>query len=235
MLQLNGHFAKNGLSAGIRNLPAWAEFCIVFVLCFGLSVAHSVWVVANRLMNATPRPVEGGSGALLFVVAHEVLALAVVLWIGRIRGWSPSRFGLRVSWKLTGVGVLLALCTAVIAGVAASVLSVLNPGGWNVPAHSGITLPTILLVTLINPVFEEFTELGYLVQSLQRFGMEFALFASICLRAFLHAYGGFNAVLLNGLIGLVFALTYWRLRQLWPPILAHGIINFVSLIPLMHS
>jgi len=179
--------------------------------------------------------VEGGSGALLFVVVHELLVLAILLWIGRIRKWSPATFGLRVSWELTGTGILLAFCVALVAGVAASVLSVLNPGGWNVPAHGGITLLTILLVSLINPVFEEFTELGYVVYSLQRFGIGFALCASVCLRGLLHAYGGFNAVLLNGMIGLVLALTYWRLRQLWPPIVAHSIINFVSLIPLMHS
>jgi len=209
--------------------------CLVFVICFGLSIAHSVWVVAGWLMSVPSRQVDGGAGALMFVVVHEVLALAVVLWIGRIRGWSPKTFGLRVSLKLTGAGVLLALCVALVAGLVAAMLGFLNPGGWRVPAHGQITLLTVIVVSLINPLFEEFTELGYLVYSLQRFGICVAIGASAILRGFLHAYGGLNAVLLNGTIGLVFVLAYCRWRQLWPPIVAHAMINFLSLLPLIHS
>jgi membrane protease YdiL (CAAX protease family) len=215
----------------IRNLPASAEFCLVALICFGLPIASSIWVIAGRFLSAEPPHVQGGNGALLFVATHQLLALAVVLWIGRIRGWSPTTFGLRFSWKLTGVGILLSLCIALTIAFVAPLVSFLNPGGWQVPARLEVALPSIILISLINPFFEEVMQLGYLVHSLERFGIWTGLCASVLLRGFLHSYGGANAMILNLAIALIMALAYLRWRQLWPPIVAHAMINFITLLP----
>jgi membrane protease YdiL (CAAX protease family) len=219
----------------IRNLPASAEFCLVALICFGLPIASSIWVIAGRLMSAAPPRVEGGNGAMLFVITHQLLALAVVLWIGHIRGWSPITFGLRISSKLTGAGFLLSLCITVTVGLLAPLISFLNPGGWQIPAHREVALPVIILISLINPFFEEVTELGYLVYSLEKFGIWTALCASVLLRGFLHSYGGANAMILNLAIALIMALAYLYWRQLWPPIVAHAITNFLTLLPFAHA
>jgi len=219
------------VKSDIRNLPASAEFCLVAFICFALPVASSIWVIAGRLMTTSPPKVEGGNIALLFVATHQLVALAIVCWIGRIRGWSPLTFGLRISWRLTGAGMLLCLGIAFTAALLAPLLSFLNPGGWQVPAHLEVALPIIVLVSLINPFFEEVMQLGYLVQSLERFGIWTGLCASVLLRGFLHSYGGANAMILNLAIALVMALFYLRWRQLWPPIVAHAMINFITLLP----
>jgi membrane protease YdiL (CAAX protease family) len=126
--------------------------------------------------------------------------------------------------------MLLCLGIAFTAALLAPLLGFLNPGGWQVPAHLEVALPIIVLVSLINPFFEEVMQLGYLVQCAGEVRHWTGLCASVLLRGFLHSYGGANAMILNLAIALVMALFYLRWRHVWPPIVAHAMINFITLL-----
>src|SRR5579863_4384248 len=95
------------MRAFIRDLSAPAEFRLVTFICFGMPIVSAVMAVANQLRHAAPSQVQFGDAVVLRAVVLELAALAAALWIGSIRGWSLAAFGLRISWRETGAGVLL--------------------------------------------------------------------------------------------------------------------------------
>lgn len=196
------------------------------LLCFGFPVGHSVWsAITSQRFQFT-------SAHLVRQVIIEILKLVVVFWIGTIRGWSFRTFGTKISLKGTLGGVLLFVIGFVISTAIYFGLEVIHP------EHIGYTslplaLPAILLVSIINPVFEETLESGYFIHSLQRFGIWIVL-GSAFFRAVLHIYEGFNAALSISSLGLIFAFTYWRWRQLWPLIVAHSLADLCGFLIMSH-
>jgi membrane protease YdiL (CAAX protease family) len=47
-----------------------------------------------------------------------------------------------------------------------------------------------------------------------------------------HAYQGPTGILVTGCLGLLFGLLYLRTKSLWPLVVAHGLIDTVSLLAL---
>jgi membrane protease YdiL (CAAX protease family) len=87
----------------------------------------------------------------------------------------------------------------------------------------------ILLASLINPVYEEALGTGYFIHQLKRFGMWPAVLASAAFRGLLHFQFGVNSVPVLFAMGVIFGLVYWRLRQLWPLIVAHSLADLLAL------
>src|SRR5256885_14429846 len=90
----------------MRNLSAPAEFCLIALVAFGLPLVGSIRVIVQRLMNVELPPVRFDNRALIVLLLTEALILAVVFWIGQIRGWASEIFRIQVSWKFTAMGVL---------------------------------------------------------------------------------------------------------------------------------
>jgi hypothetical protein len=96
---------------------------------------------------------------------------------------------------------------------------------------SNLSLPVLILLGLINPIWEEALETGYFVQSFQRYGMWSAVLASAFFRAFLHAYHGITALIIIFPFGLIFGFVYWKWRRLWPLYVAHVLFDLVAYFP----
>jgi membrane protease YdiL (CAAX protease family) len=193
------------------------------LIAFGLGLASQLWAIAHR------QPIVISDRRVLLTLALDLLYLAVILWIGHLRGWSIASFGVRFSWKGTGGGILLFVAAAtlkILVDVLLTRIHLPQP----VVTVAGLTLPVIILLSVINPVFEEVLEAGYFIHSLQRFGMWPAVLASSAFRGLLHMYQGFDGVAALSAQGLLFALAYWRWRQLWPLVLAHSLDDFLGLL-----
>ena len=141
----------------IRDLSARAEFCLVLLIGFGplIIVFQLPTALQSKHLELTT------SGTLGFPLV-ELVILVPVLWIGRIRGWSVATFGSRISWKGTGGGILLF--------VVAEMVSIGVTLGAQIihPEHSPFTVGrlavlAVLLISIINPVFEEVLETGYFI------------------------------------------------------------------------
>ena len=217
----------------IRNLSASAEFCILVFICFWWGIIGSARQFVAHLTH-TARPEQITNSLVLEIVIMQLMALALAFWVGRIRGWSLTNFGLRVSWKSTAAGGLLFIVT-VVAIISCIVLTnIIVPGlrgsteaGVKV---SGLTLPFLILMALVNPIYEEMLGTGYYIYALQRFGMFPAVLASAFFRTFLHAYKGIDAIVIVLPMGLIFGFCYWRWRQLWPLVFAHILVDIWSLL-----
>jgi membrane protease YdiL (CAAX protease family) len=169
--------------------------------------------------------------AVLTVAAIELLGLAVTFWIARTRGWRLGTWGFQPSWKLTGGGVLLFFLAALMIAGVATTANLISPGTVQSAAVSHLSIPVLLLFSLINGVFEEIVEVGYFVQSLQRYGVWTTVLASAFFRAFLHSYQGIPALLIILPFGLVFGLVYWKWRRLWPLFVAHVLFDLWAFFP----
>src|SRR5437660_9716771 len=91
------------LRSFIRELSAPAEFCLILLVGFGPLV---VFMLPN-LLRVQPAVINN-AGTLGFPLV-ELILLIPVLWIGKLRGWSLSTFGSKISWKATGAGIVLFL------------------------------------------------------------------------------------------------------------------------------
>jgi membrane protease YdiL (CAAX protease family) len=215
---------SNGLSrlkSMIRELPPPAEFCLILLVGFGP-------LMVFQLPNFFRKPVILNNAGVLWFPLVELVLLIPILWIGKLRGWSLSTFGSKISWKATGAGILLFLVAeAVMLGVSYGA-GIIHPEQAPVAAGRLAVLP-ILLISLINPVFEEALETGYFIHQLKRFGMWPAVLASAAFRGLFHVQFGINAVLSIFAYGVIFAFVYWRWRQLWPLIVAHSLVDLLAL------
>lgn len=207
----------------IRRLSAPAEFCLVLFIGFGLGMFFEAWTIAFRQVIVI------GDRLILPDLALKLLYLGLILWIGRIRGWSVSTFGWRISWKGTAAGVLLFLLVTIVKISVVVSLSAIHRERTGF-AIAGLTLPVIVLLTLINPFFEELLEAGYFIHSLQRYGVWIVVVAGGLFRGILHVYQGFNGAAAIFVGGLIISFAYWRWRQLWPLVVAHCLDDFVGLL-----
>jgi membrane protease YdiL (CAAX protease family) len=226
------------VKALIRNLSASAEFFLVLSLWIGITVVSRAVMIIGQMRHAptwtTPTTMHVPSSGVFWQAVYELLTLAAVLWIGRIRGWSLKSFGLRPTWKWTAIGIFLFFATGLTARFIGMLLQSLVPSllPSTVQSHvvSEVSLPFIILISVVNPVFEESLWGGYFIHALKRYGMWIAVLASALLRTFCHAHLGIRALVSILPMGVIYGLVYWRWRQLWPLVVAHSLQMIFSLM-----
>jgi membrane protease YdiL (CAAX protease family) len=173
------------------------------------------------------RRLEINNAGCITVSVAELLILSVVLWIGKLRGWSLKTFGSEVSWKGTGAGMLLFIAAQLgMAGVGIGA-QMLHPEQVRVSVGH-LAVPLVLLLSIVNPIFEEVLEVGYFIHSFRRFGRWPAVLASALFRASLHWWLGVNGVLAILALGVLLGFAYWRWRQLWPLVVAHWLCDMLG-------
>jgi membrane protease YdiL (CAAX protease family) len=223
------------VKALIRKLPPAAEFFLVVFLFVGVTIISRARMLIKGFGHPpNPTPFHISNSGVVWQAVCELLLLGVILWIGRIRGWSLKTFGLRPSWKWTAAGVLLFFATGLTARFIGAILKLLFPALLPsvVQTHvvSELSLPFIVLISAINPVFEESLWGGYFVHSLRRYGMWTAVLASAFLRTFCHAQLGIRTFVSILPMGVLYGLVYWRWRQLWPLVVAHSLQMVFTLL-----
>ena len=73
-------------------------------------------------------------------------------------------------------------------------------------------------------------EVGYVFKATEKYGMWAAVFISVLIRTALHIPLGPLVMAGVSAIGVIFALVYCRLRQLWPLIMAHILADLFALL-----
>jgi membrane protease YdiL (CAAX protease family) len=148
----------------IRGLSARGEFCLVILVGFGpITFCQLLNLVrSHRVGDASG---AGLSNAWLVAgVIGELMILAAILGIGKLRGWSLATFGSRISWRGTGAAIFLFVVTVIAMSGVGVLVNIIHPEHASY-AVAGVTVPFILLFSLINPVFEELLEAGYFITS----------------------------------------------------------------------
>ena len=206
---------------------------LVLLVAFGPAVPGSLAALFGGLAGPAVPPIT--NTALLHSVLYELVLLALLAALLRARGWRWARLGLSPSWQETGMGVLLAVGWYLAYLVLWNLTRLAWPGFAEV-AHTtrlvagGLKWPAIVLVTLVNPVFEEVLLCGYLVTTLKEHaGVSTAINVSAGVRVFCHFYQGAPGRRGIAPMALLFAWWYARSARLWPLIVAHALIDLAGL------
>ncbi len=205
------------------------EFLIVIGLTYGLMIYSELELVFH------PHAFQDyfTNGQLLSLVVYELfvggLAVAVLWFNGHKVSDHKAEFTAR-----TVLDSLLLLMASMLAASVLDYLVLFAAGPDRMqPATSlpsSLSPRVVLLVSLVNPVFEEGILLAYVVRVLRSQGLPIALGVSLLLRLVTHLYQGPPAATQILPIGLVFSGYYWVTRKIWPPVLAHALLDFIGLI-----
>ncbi len=93
-------------------------------------------------------------------------------------------------------------------------------------------VPVTVLIAIENGLLEEILVVGYLITRLQqlRWRTWAVIIASAILRGSYHLYQGYGGFVGNAIMGIVFGWFYLRFRRLWPLVIAHSLIDIVTLV-----
>ncbi len=202
-------------------------------------VAGSGWAL-HAAMRALAAPV-----ALNAMMTFVVLLLCT--WLLRRRGesWAavgfkrPTRYGHTVAWGL-GLFAVQMLAPALLTGPIANLFG-LAP--QNLAAFANLKGNTALYLMMLLPVGwgaaafgEEMIDRGFIMNRLMyafggnRLGLTCALVCQAVLFALAHHYLGPRGMLNAGVLGLLSGAAYFANgRDLWPLIIAHGLVDTMGL------
>jgi uncharacterized protein len=142
-----------------------------------------------------------------------------------------------VTWPdtLRGLGVFFGAIGAVwLAFVFAAGLPGAAERLAEVPIEATFGLLPAILVVAINPLFEEAINVGYIQARLRPQGAAFAVGAALLVRLLANLDQGAHALVGIVPLGLLFGIYTWRTGRLWPVIVAHAVIEAVSLFAVSH-
>ena len=208
-----------------------AEIAAVLALTMGLSLLQTLVLLLATSAGA-PWPVARLTDrALLWSAAEEIALGGLALFYLHRRGWPIGALWPRPSAIETALGFLLLAATLAAMFVFDAVFGALGVGDLNeeIARASSMTLVPILVLSVVNGAFEELIWLGYLLPTLSPLGPGFAIGLSAGLRSLVHFYQGPAGATELLLVGLAWGALYWRLRALWPFVLAHIVYDVIAL------
>jgi membrane protease YdiL (CAAX protease family) len=213
----------------LRQISPRSEFLIVIGLTFGVNFAL---FLVSLVQQGTQQRIEFNDKRLLWLLAYEIVASALLGGFLYVRRWRLADLNLRITRQTFGMaGFLFAgfYLYGLAMGLAADAFGVAD-AFTHVSFQGSVSLPVIVLVSIINPVFEEVLTIAYVMKALRPQGAAFAIGASPLLRLIAHAYQGPLAAVVVFPLGIAFAIVYWRTRELGPLVLTHGLIDLVGLL-----
>jgi membrane protease YdiL (CAAX protease family) len=179
--------------------------------------------------------------------AFEGPLLGLFLLVLHQRGWTAADFRVRIGCSSSAEGISLLVLTYVTLLGLMLPISMLDFSLRNSPLHPWIhslmphTLPlihgsvrlswaTIIVCTVLNAFYEELVYMGYFFnQCAAKQGPWMAVVATIFLRLSVHTYQGTEHIVQIGIWSVVFGFWDKWSGKVWPLILAHAIIDLITL------
>jgi membrane protease YdiL (CAAX protease family) len=215
-----------------------AEFAAVILAAFGTFILVSLYALASGRAHEEASPLGTfTSNQLYSIVVSELVMAPFVLAILYFRGWRPADFPWGVTRALTMVGVLVAVAavagdwilTLAMKGLFANIRSVFEAYENYVPL-GGPSLASVVVLSAVNPVYEEVFVCGYVITALrERFGVTTAVNVSVAIRVSYHLYQGLANFPFHAMYGLIQGYLFVRHGKLWPLIVSHAILDFYAL------
>ena len=194
----------------------------VFLALVGLALRshRSYLVMSNRRLAL----------GLVFELAFGTAVFAYL----RSRGWRwrqiSLQFTIRDCLRALGVwllGILLVLSVSLLVFDVDPVFAIVGLSA-HFYGHPSVFLAVI--VTLVNPVFEEALWLGYAVNGPGGRRLPAAVVWSVVPRCLVHLYQGWLALFFIAPLGLWYLRYYLRTKRLWPIVIAHGLQDLLGLV-----
>jgi uncharacterized protein len=219
-------------------IASWWEIAAVLLFTIGYFTFSAAWIAHSRWLGhyINFRP---SNYRLIHLAAVESVILALWFCFLRWRGWTPSDFQIRIGWWSSLQGLfLLAAWTVSVFGLyyvlflsrkyhySLGFYSVTGP----IPKYHPIVLSwtALIVAQTVNAYYEELTFMAYAFnQFASKRGPLFALAATTFLRLLIHTWKQPVSMIETGVAFLIFGVFYWRVRKLWPLILAHAVFDII--------
>lgn len=212
----------------LRRLSPAAELILVNLITFGPFAVRSVVELTERNTS-----IVFDDRRALFILGAELVCGTLAALLLRARGWTFTSLGLRITMPQTIGGMLvligsnIAITSFYLVVRAASGIDLDKVTSW----EAAVTWPILTAITLINPLYDELFLVAYNLEAAKGHGAAFAITLSAGIRFLCHLDQGPIAAVTILPLGLIFAVVYWRWRVVWPLIVAHGVMDFVGMLP----
>ena len=210
----------------------WILFAAVIGGCFGSAITSSIFFVAAGSGDAAGYSDSFNTVGFLSLISFEIFTalLAVVALVAA--GWREVDFPFRIDIVGTLTGIGLAVLLLFVSALLAPAIGQADFQAAAAPRPS-VSFSVFLLVCIVNPLYEEFFALGFVVRFFERRNASNwqlqAAAASIAVRTSYHLYQGIEQLPFHLAVGVVFAAAFLLRRNLWPLVFAHVILDFLGL------
>ncbi|HEY0372608.1 MAG TPA: CPBP family intramembrane glutamic endopeptidase [Thermoanaerobaculia bacterium] len=212
----------------LRRLSPVAELILVNLITFGPFAVRSIIGLTER--NTA---IVFDDKRALFILGTELVCGTLAALLLRARGWTPSALGLRITMPQTIAGMLVLIGSNIV--ITSFYLLVRSGSGIDLDKvtsfEATLTWPVLIGLTLINPLYDELFLVAYNLEAGKPHGAAFAITLSAGIRFLCHLDQGPIAAVTILPLGLIFAVVYWRWRVVWPLVVAHGVMDFVGMLP----
>lgn len=210
-----------------RKPHSFFEIFLVVLVFSGWFVLASIQAV----IEGFPIPQISDKEALSVVIV-ECLAFPAALAFLWGQGWRAKDLGIDITWLNSFAGVLLFGFSILVNLILWEAIGHLVGGKEFLKQFSqaiSVSLPLVLLLSVLNGIFEEFFLCRYLVEAFAKYGPAVAVGVSAFVRIMYHLYQGPLGAVLVLAFGIVVTAFYWRFRQVWPSMLAHILADVAAL------
>jgi membrane protease YdiL (CAAX protease family) len=213
-----------------RDLSHRAEFAFVITLAFGYFILGSIISIFTP-----PTQAALSEAGLWFILEYELVVLGALAAFLAARGWDRKQLGLLPNKTDPWVAVALGIVAYAAFYALWLTLGRSVPGADQLPdgtIQHDLRLGTVLMVSIVNGIFEEIFVCGYVISALRKSrSVAFAINVSIAIRLSYHLYQGPAGVVGIIPLGLVFAHWFARTGRLWPIAIAHCLFDIFGLWP----
>lgn len=162
----------------------------------------------------------------------EMIYGCIALLILYVRGFAIST--LYPAPSLTGIAAGIAIYVAALVAVWVFTAPFLASQGTQpidgMVSNASVSLPSVILLALVNGAYEEIFLLGFLLRGMRGYGLSVALGVSLLVRVLYHLYQGPLGAISVLACGLVFSLYYVRTGSLFPVVFAHVLADIIPFL-----
>lgn len=202
----------------------YSEAAVVVALCFGYFILGSTIAVFSQSSAQA-----FSDNSLLAIVVLELMLGACALGVLYARGYPLRTLLPRPSWSGALIGAALYMltvgCNVLFTGFASDDLT--QPVQRLLEGQR--SMGALLLLSLVNGVYEEVFLMAFLQRGLRRLGGSNAVGVVLLVRMLYHTYQGPLGLLAVAIFGLVVGIYYWRSGRLFPVIVAHIVADVWAL------
>ena len=172
----------------------------------------------------------------MLVSADESVVSAITVGFLYLRGyriWQQLRFGTSIKGIAIGAGSVVAVVMAYASLwilVNLLVISLFHSKIAVATYSITVSLPFVLVLSLINPLFEEAFLLGYMLDRLCGASVWVFIGVTTIIRISYHLYQGWVGILALLPTGVIMAFVYWKTRNLMPVFFAHALMDMTGLL-----
>lgn len=154
----------------LKKISDREEFFIILIIVFGFPTFYSfMWMFA--FLGGYGGPINFSNFSLINIVELEVLTGCAAGAFLYTRFWRLSHFRINMGWLQSLFGTLIFAADLLLQYVAFFLLKALYAPDALISTAveiSKISLPVAIVVSFVNPIFEELFVVGYIIQSLRK-------------------------------------------------------------------